>query len=68
MSDLKKGDKVSWNSPQGRVEGEVEKKLTEDTTLNGNTYRASEENPKVKVKSDKTHKEAIHKPASVNKK
>lgn len=28
---LKKGDPVSWNTPQGKTEGTVEKKLTEDT-------------------------------------
>jgi hypothetical protein len=67
MSSLKKGDNVSWKSPQGIVTGTVEKKITTDTTLGTTQYRASKDEPKVKVKSNKTSKEAIHKETSVKK-
>lgn len=67
MTELKKGDKVSWTSPQGKTSGTVEKKLTSDTKLGGKTYRASKDDPKVKVKSSKSGKEAIHKESSVKK-
>ncbi|STX52074.1 Protein of uncharacterised function (DUF2945) [Legionella busanensis] len=67
MSKLKKGDKVIWNSPQGKTKGTVEKKLTKDTKLGSKTYKASESNPKLKVKSTKSGKEAIHKEDSVKK-
>ena len=67
MSKLKEGDKVTWNSPQGKTKGTVEKKLTKDTKLGSKTYRASKDNPKVKVKSTKSGKEAIHKEDSVKK-
>jgi hypothetical protein len=60
--EFHKGDKVEWKSSQGTVKGEVEKKLTEPTELKGHHVAASEENPEYLVKSDKTGKEAAHKP------
>lgn len=67
MSTIKKGDHVSWKSPQGTVKGTVTKKLTSDTKLGNKTYRASKDDPKVKVKSAQSGKEAIHKEDSVKK-
>lgn len=69
MTDkLKKGDKVEWKSSQGKVEGTVEKKLTEETDIKNHHVSASEDNPEYLVKSDKTGKEAAHKPESLKKK
>ncbi|MBA2711416.1 MAG: DUF2945 domain-containing protein [Tatlockia sp.] len=68
MPNLKKGDKVTWNTPQGRTSGTVEKKLTKDTTLGTKKYRPTTEKPMVKVKSDKSGKEAIHQESSIQKK
>jgi Hypervirulence associated proteins TUDOR domain len=48
-----------------QVEGTVEKVITEDTKIKGFTAKASEEEPKVMVKSDKTGAKAAHKPESV---
>lgn len=63
MSDaLKKGDPVSWDTPQGKTEGIVEKKLTEDTKIKSHKVSASKEDPEYLVKSDKSGKEAAHKP------
>lgn len=68
MSDtFKKGDKVEWESSQGTVEGTVEKKLTEPTDIKSHHVAASEENPEYLVKSDKTGKEAAHKPEALDK-
>lgn len=68
MSDqLKKGDHVEWKSSQGKVEGTVEKKLTEPTDIKSHHVAASEDNPEYLVKSDKTGKEAAHKPESLKK-
>jgi hypothetical protein len=64
---LKKGDQVEWNSAGKTVKGEVEKKLTEPTEIKGHHVAASEENPEYLVKSDKTGKEAAHKPESLKK-
>jgi Hypervirulence associated proteins TUDOR domain len=63
----KKGDHVEWNSSGGKTEGVVEKKLTEPTEIKGHHVAASQDNPEYLVKSDKTGKEAAHKPESLHK-
>lgn len=64
---LKKGDKVTWKTPQGETSGTVEQKLTEETTIKGHHVAASDENPEYLVKSDKTGAEAAHKPEALKK-
>ena len=64
---FKKGDQVEWNSSGNKVEGTVKKKITEPTDLKGHHFEASKENPEYLVESDKTGKEAIHKPESLKK-
>lgn len=65
---FKPGDPVEWNTSQGKTHGKVEKKLTEPTEVGKHHVAASEENPEYLVKSDKTGKEAAHKPESLKKK
>ena len=66
MSDeFKKGDKVEWESSQGSIEGTVEKKLTRPIEIKGHHVAASREDPEYLVKSNKTGKEAAHKPESL---
>lgn len=65
--DLKKGDKVHWNSSQGEVHGKVERKLTSPTDIKGHHVAASTANPEVLVKSSKTGAEAAHKPDALKK-
>ncbi len=66
MSDkFKKGDKVEWESSQGKIEGTVEEKLTLPMEIKGHHVAASKANPEYLVKSDKTGKEAAHKPESL---
>ncbi|QSJ17415.1 DUF2945 domain-containing protein [Nostoc sp. UHCC 0702] len=60
--EFKKGDKVKWNTAQGETTGKVEKKLTSPTDIKGHHVAASKDNPEYLVKSDKTGKEAAHKP------
>jgi hypothetical protein len=68
MADqFKKGDKVEWESSQGTIEGTIEKKLTEPTKIKGHHVAASKDEPQYLVKSDKTGKEAAHKPESLRK-
>ncbi len=62
-----KGDAVTWKTPQGETHGTVEKVLTKTTQVKGHTAKASKEAPQVLVKSDKTGKEAAHKPDSLKK-
>jgi hypothetical protein len=64
---VKKGDEVSWNTPQGKTEGEVVEKKTDDFELYGKNRKASEDDPQVIVKSEKSGKEAAHKESSVDK-
>jgi Hypervirulence associated proteins TUDOR domain len=58
---FKKGDKVSWNTSQGKTHGKVKRKLTADTKVGGQQISASEDDPRYLVVSDKTGKEAAHK-------
>lgn len=66
MTDnLKKGDAVEWNTPQGKTHGTVKQKLTKPTEIKGHHVAASPENPEYLVESDKTGKEAAHKAESL---
>ncbi len=68
MADkLKKGDKVEWETSQGKTSGTVKKKLTAPTDIKGHHVAASEENPEFLVESEKSGKEAAHKPESLKK-
>ena len=63
---MKRGDKVSWQSHGQTVEGTVEKKITERTEAAGRTVAASKDEPQYLVKSDKTGREAVHKPEALD--
>lgn len=65
---LKKGDSVEWETPQGKTSGTVKKKLTAPTEIKGHHVAASEDNPEYLVESEKSGKEAAHKPTSLKKK
>lgn len=68
MTDkFKKGDKVEWETSRGKTEGTIEEKLTSPTDIKGHHVAASKDNPEYLVKSDKTGKEAAHKPESLKK-
>ena len=60
--NLKKGDKVQWQSHGTTVAGTVEGKITTDTSAAGRKVRASEEDPQYRVVSDKSGRDAVHKP------
>lgn len=65
---LKAGDKVKWDTPQGETSGEVVKKETGTTKAGGHTAKATKDDPQYRVKSDKSGKEAVHKPDELKKK
>ena len=65
--DLKVGDKVTWSSTQGKIEGKVKKKLTAPMDIKTHHVAASPENPQLLVQSAGTGKLAAHKPASLKK-
>ena len=60
--ELKKGDRVQWQSHGTTVTGEVVEKITSDTSAAGREVRASEEDPQYRVISDKSGRDAVHKP------
>ena len=66
--NLKAGDKVEWETSQGKTEGTVKKKLTAPTDIKSHHVAASEDNPEYLVESDKSGKKAAHKPESLKKK
>jgi hypothetical protein len=57
---MKIGDRVSWDSPQGRTHGAIVDKKTKDFQLDGRQWRASEDEPKFVVESEKTGAKAAH--------
>ena len=65
--ELKEGDKVEWNAPQGKTRGVVKKKLTSRTEVGGQTVAASKDDPRYLVESEKSGKEAAHKPDALTK-
>jgi hypothetical protein len=67
MTEVKKGDHVSWNSHGGTAEGTVEQEITDDTTAAGRQVRASKDDPQYLVKSEKSGGEAVHKAGALHK-
>lgn len=66
MTDsLREGDKVNWKSHGNTVRGTVEEKITSDTETAGRTVRASKDEPQYRVRSDKSGRDAVHKPESL---
>lgn len=65
--ELKKGDKVTWGTSQGETHGVVEKKVTSETHIKGHVAKPTKDDPQFVVKSDKSGKEAVHKPAELKK-
>jgi hypothetical protein len=64
---LHEGDDVSWRSHGATVEGAVVEEITKDTEAAGRTVRASKEDPQYRVRSDKSGKDAVHKPDALRK-
>ena len=65
--DFKKNESVEWETSQGKTTGKVKKKLTEPTNIKNHHVAASAENPQYLVESDKTGKQAAHKPDALEK-
>ncbi|OBJ49077.1 DUF2945 domain-containing protein [Mycobacterium sp. 1423905.2] len=67
MSDKEfhKGDEVEWQSHGNTVKGKVEGKITSETEAAGRKVKASKDEPQYKVRSDKSGKDAVHKPSAL---
>ena len=66
QEEFEPGDKVEWNTPQGKIRGTIKKKLTSRTEVGGQTIAASDEDPRYLVESEKSGKEAAHKPNALD--
>lgn len=64
---LKRGDEVAWDTSQGETTGTVERRITDETQIKGHTAKATEDDPQLLVKSDKTGAEAAHRPEALRK-
>ena len=64
---FKPGDHVKWGTPQGETQGVVVKKEAGEARVKGHVAHASNDHPEYWVKSDKSGKEAIHKPEALKK-
>jgi len=62
---LSVGDRVSWNTSQGRTRGRIVDLRTGDFTFAGQHFTASAQEPAYIVASDKTGAEAAHKGAAL---
>ena len=66
-SKFKAGDRVAWNTSQGRANGKAVKKLTSKTLIKGHRAKASKDDPQYLVESKKTGSRAAHEPSGLKK-
>ena len=64
VKELRKGDKVEWDSSGGHSTGKVVKKLTAPMTIKGHKVAASKDNPEYLVETAEG-KRAAHKSEAV---
>ena len=50
QEEFEPGDKVEWNTPQGKTRGTVKKKLTSRTEVGAQTIAASDEDTRYQSK------------------
>lgn len=65
--ELKVGDKVEWQTAQGKTTGTIKKKLTAPIEIKGHHVAASKQNPEFLVETEESGKEAAHKPEALKK-
>lgn len=64
--NLRKGDKVEWETSQATTEGKVVRRQTAPTRIKGHEVKASKSDPQYIVESIKTGKRAAHKPDALH--
>ena len=67
MAALKVGDRVSWNTSQGRTRGRVVERRTDDFEFAGQHFTASSDEPAFLVESEKSGNRAAHKAGALRK-
>ncbi len=63
--NFKAGDKVEWDSSGGHSVGKIVRKVTSPTKIKGHKVAASPKKPEYIVRSEKSGKEAAHRPESL---
>jgi hypothetical protein len=66
-ADLSKGDRVSWNTSQGRTRGKIVERKTKDFEFAGQHFTASADEPAYVVESEKSGDRAAHKGSALRK-
>lgn len=67
MTDIAVGDRVSWNTSQGRTRGKVVERKTADFTFAGQQFTASKDSPSFIVESEKSGDRAAHRGSALRK-
>ena len=65
--DFARGDRVSWNTSQGRTQGKVVERRTKDFEFAGQHFTASGDEPAYIVESEKSGHRAAHKGSALHK-
>lgn len=65
--ELSKGDRVSWDTSQGRTHGKIVEKKEKDFAFAGQTFTASADEPAFIVESEKSGDQAAHKRSALRK-
>ncbi len=65
--ELSVGDRVSWDTPQGRTRGTVVEPKTSDFQFAGQHFTATSDEPAYIVESEKSGKQAAHKRSALRK-
>lgn len=64
-NQFKSGDRVQWSSGSGVATGQVQKKITERTEVDGQTVDASTDDPRYLVENDSTGNVTGHRPETL---
>lgn len=62
---LSKGDKVHWNTSQGKTTGTTVEKKAKDFTFDGQKFKPTADDPYWIVESEKSGKHAAHKESAL---
>jgi hypothetical protein len=67
MAEISVGDRVSWNTSQGRTRGTVVDRRTRDFVFDGQNFSASNDKPVFIIESEKTGSRAAHQAGALRK-
>jgi len=63
--EFRRGDRVEWNFRGRKVVGRVRRRLVSRTEVAGHVVAASKDDPRYLVRSEKTGKETVRRPAAL---